>query len=201
MRILSIMRFRVALDLDGVLAETLAGFCKLYNKRHNGNLSLEKIKDWYFFFKKLGLSEESFLSYLDEVWSRWRDIPSTDPNITSYLEEITRSYPIIFDIVTCRSKKTITFVKKWLEKYRIPYNSIIVAQDSSEKLNLGYDIYIDDHPDLMRMISSNEGQSVAIFYIRPWNSSLPPMRNVFTAKNWAQISRIMKNRISNLLSE
>ena len=193
------MQFRVALDLDGVSAETMAGFCNLYNKRNGTNLTLDKIKDGYF-FKELGFSTESFISFLDEVWSSWWEIPPTDPKLTVYLEELAGLESILFDVVTCRSKETIPFARKWLEKHKIPYHSLINTENSSEKLSLEYDVYIDDNPGLMKKIASNKKQIIGIFYVRPWNSDLDSLRNVFPAKNWSQISKILRKQISIFLS-
>lgn len=188
------MKYKIALDLDGVLAELLEGFCSIYKERCKKDLSLDQIKDWDF-FEQLGFSEKELLDFLDEVWSMWRIIPPTEPDLEQYLMKLTESESVIIDIVTCRNKKTIPYVKNWLKEYKIPYRSLIIAKNVAEKLSFGYDIYIDDSPHLMKLIESNEMDAKAILYIRPWNSTFPESQNVFRAENWEQIYQILKEKI------
>jgi uncharacterized HAD superfamily protein len=186
------LKYKIALDLDGVLAELLEGFCSIYNERHKRNLSLDQINDWYF-FDQLGFSEEELLDFLDEVWSMWWIIPPTESNLKQYLLNLTESRPIIIDIVTCRNEKTTPYVKKWLKKHKIPYRSLVIAKDVAEKLSFGYDIYIDDSPHLMKLIATNNVKAKAILYVRPWNSTFSQSKNVFRAENWEQIYQILKD--------
>ena len=37
---------KIAVDLDGVLAEAMIGWCELYNDRHGQSLILEDIRAW-----------------------------------------------------------------------------------------------------------------------------------------------------------
>lgn len=191
------MKYNIALDLDGVLAELLEGFCSIYNERYKQNLSIDKINDWNF-FEQLGFSEDTLLDFLDEVWSKWWIIPPTEHNIREYLEKISQFDQITIDIVTCRSEKTIPYVRKWLKKYQIPFRSLIIAKDVNEKFLLEYDIYIDDSPHLMELIDSKNTDTIAILYIRPWNSSFRKSKNILRAENWAQIYKILIENIKSI---
>lgn len=188
------MKYNIALDLDGVLAELLEGFCSIYNERYKQNLSIDKINDWNF-FEQLGFSEDTLLDFLDEVWSKWWIIPPTEYNMREYLEKISRLDQIAIDIVTCRSEKTVPYVRKWLKKHQIPFRSLIIAKDVNEKFLLEYDIYIDDSPHLMELINSKNTDTIAILYIRPWNSSFKKSKNILRAENWAQIYQILMENI------
>ena len=188
------MKYKIALDLDGVLAELLEGFCSIYKERCKKDLSLDQIRDWDF-FEQLGFTEKELLDFLDEVWSMWWVIPPTEHGLEQYLINLTKWKSVIIDIVTCRNKKTVPFVKNWLKEYKIPHRSLIIAKNVAEKLNFGYDIYIDDSPHLMELIKSNKAGAKGILYIRPWNSNFPDSRNVFRAENWAEIYQILREKI------
>lgn len=190
------MTLKVALDLDGVLAEPLVGFFKFYKKKYNVNLTLEQVTDWNFFVK-LGLSRKKFLDILDEVWVIWESVPLTEPNVPLILKNLVKSGAIVFDIVTCRSQKTIPFVEKWLKKFLIPYDSLVRANSVDEKVSLGYDVYVDDSPRLMELIDSDGGHSKAIMYVRPWHtlSVTESYNNVSLAESWKEISELLKSSV------
>jgi 5'(3')-deoxyribonucleotidase len=179
---------RIALDLDGVLAETMDAWCKKANQEYGRALKLEDLTSWAS-WNILGISKDDFYRILDGVWSSWKEIPPTEPNIAGKVAKI-RPYGQV-DIVTGRSIRTINSVKKWLEYNKVEYDEFVRVRGWRDKVRLDYDIYIDDAPELMPLISKTL-QSWGILYDRPWNRDVVDMPRVLKAKNWDVMPELLQ---------
>lgn len=76
------------------------------------------------------------------------------------------------------------FIRQGLE-----YNELIqvTPDQKNAKLDLGYDIYIDDNPKLAEAIDNKGGHTYCILVTQPWNKDYQPKRNVMRARNWKDI--------------
>lgn len=179
---------RIALDLDGVLAETMDAWCKRANEEFGMALKLEDLTTWAS-WGVVGVSKNDFYRILDEVWDSWEEIPPTEDNISEKSSKI--RYFGQIDIVTGRSLRTVEAVKKWLEHYRVEYDHFVRVRGWRDKVYLNYDVYIDDAPELMPLISRRP-VSWGILYDRPWNRDVVDLPKVLKAKNWNDIPSLLK---------
>ena len=71
---------KIAVDLDGVLAEAMIVWCDLYNKRYGGALMLEDIRGWDV-WKVVHIPRDQFFRLLDDAWLDWEKMPPTEPDV------------------------------------------------------------------------------------------------------------------------
>jgi hypothetical protein len=64
---------RIAVDVDGVLADLAGMFLKIYREDTGVELGREFIDEWEF-WHKLSMTRQQFLRMLVRVWSRWEEI-------------------------------------------------------------------------------------------------------------------------------
>jgi uncharacterized protein len=179
---------RIAVDLDGVLAESMLVWCERANKEFGTALKLDDLDSWSS-WKKFEISKDDFYRILDESWEDWKQVPPTEPRLTSKVAQIQRFGDI--DVVTGRSKRTEEAAMSWVEHQKIRYRHFVRVAGWRDKIVLNYDVYIDDAPDLMPLVSQSP-LSWAILYDRPWNRNVPNMRKVFRAESWKQIPGFLR---------
>lgn len=156
---------RVALDVDGTLADVMPMWVKVYNEEYNKNLDYQNISQWAFWIS-LGITTREFFRIFSKAWSRWEEIQPTETNITQTIKTLNRL--CVVDIVTGRTKDTLKFVKNWLRKHQIQYQNFIAVSSWQHKIYLPYDLYIDDSPDLAQLAAHK--QKMVLLYNRPWNT-------------------------------
>ena len=179
---------RIAVDLDGVLAETMEAWCKRANEFLGTSFKLADLDTWAS-WRKLGISREQFFQFLDEAWDDWKSIPPTEPRLAEKVRKIARTGRI--DVVTGRSKESVSAAKSWLAEHKILYERFVRVPGWKDKIFLNYDVYIDDAPELMPLISRNP-RMWGILYSRPWNRTVPELRQVFRVESWTEISKLLE---------
>jgi 5'(3')-deoxyribonucleotidase len=193
----SARKLKIAVDLDGVLAETMEAWCKRANELLGTNLKLDDLDTWAS-WRKLGIDKNQFFQLLDEVWDDWENIPPTEPNLA---EKVSRIKPLgSLDVVTGRSRRTVESAKHWLKHYEIPYQRFVRVPGMLDKIYLSYDVYIDDAPELMPLISKNLNMA-GILYQRPWNQDVPDMPNISKVESWTQIPRALRQTIGDISAD
>ena len=183
----SIAKLKIAVDLDGVLAESMLVWCERANKEFGLHLSMEDLDSWSS-WKKFAISKDDFYRILDESWDEWLEIPPTETEIAEKVAQIERFGSI--DIVTGRSKRTVEAARSWVDNQEIRYSRFVRVLGWRDKILLDYDVYVDDAPDLMPMISQSP-TAWGVLYERPWNRSVREMRKVLKAKSWRQIPALL----------
>ncbi len=180
-------KLRIAVDLDGVLAETMTAWCEKANQEFGTRLKLDDLDSWASWVK-LGVSKDQFYRLLDDAWDDWEHVPPTEPRIAEKVAKIQAFGEV--DIVTGRSRRTVEGARNWLSHYKIPYGRFVRVPGVKDKVLLNYDVYIDDAPDLMRLVSRNPVKH-GILYQRPWNRDLPYMHGVSRVKGWREIPSVL----------
>ncbi len=182
---------KIAVDLDGVLAEPMSLWCKLYNEQHHTHLTLRDIKQWDV-PSLLNISNEEFYRTLDSAWMRWEEIPATEGNLSEKVSAAAKYGNI--DIVTGRSEKTVKPSITWLEHQGITFEKFVRVARIHDKVSLDYDVYVDDSPRLFnQLLSRLTGHG--ILYTRPWNRDIRENSRIYRVKNWEEIPAVL-NRLS-----
>ncbi len=181
-------RLRIAVDLDGVLAETMTAWCEKANEELGTRLKLDDIDSWASWMK-LGVTKDQFYRLLDSAWDDWENIPPTEAGLA---RKVAKLRPLgTVDIVTGRSRRTVDSARSWLEEHSIPFERFVRVSRVRDKVYLDYDVYIDDAPDLMPLISRNPVKH-GILYERPWNKDMHDMPRIFKVEKWSGIPRIIR---------
>lgn len=178
-------RLQIAVDLDGVLAESMIVWCEKVNTEFGKSIQMNDLDSWAS-WKKVSITKDDFYRILDESWEDWEQIPPTEPGISRKVAQIKKFGDL--DIVTGRSKNTEGAARSWIQHQKVPFRNFVRVQGWRNKLALGYDVYIDDAPDLMPLISRSP-LVWAVLYGRPWNRDVPRMPKVSRVKSWTQIPK------------
>src|SRR5260370_11032344 len=181
-------RLRIAVDLDGVLAETMTAWCEKANEELGTRLKLDDIDSWASWMK-LGVTKDQFYRLLDSSWDDWENVPPTETGLAGKVARIQSLGTV--DIVTGRSRRTVESARNWLEQHKIPFERFVRVPGVRDKVYLDYDVYIDDGPDLMPLISRNPVKH-GILYERPWNRYMHDMPRIFKVEKWAEIPRVIR---------
>lgn len=180
------------MDLDGVLADTVVSCCKIINKRHSKNLTAESIDRWNA-WEIAGITKDEFFRSLDEAWYDWKTIPPTEQELGEKVGRLKRLN--VVDIVTGRSPETVPYAISWLRELGIPFDTFVRSNSSMDKVNLSYDLFIDDSAELMAVLASKL-QGWGVLYLRPWNRRAPEMLRVTKVERWDEIPAVLR-RIPN----
>jgi 5'(3')-deoxyribonucleotidase len=181
-------RLRIAVDLDGVLAESMLVWCERVNKEFGMMLKMEDLDSWSP-WKKFAISKDDFYRILDESWEDWKQVPPTEPRVASKVARIEKFGDI--DVVTGRSRTTEQAAINWVQHQRIRHRHFVRVAGWRDKLVLNYDVYIDDAPDLMPLVSHSP-LSWAILYDRPWNRDVPNLPKVLRAESWSEVPGLLR---------
>jgi uncharacterized HAD superfamily protein len=178
----------IAVDLDGVLANTILTFCKIINARHSTRFEPSSFVRWKA-WEIAHIPKEEFFRTLDEAWYDWKTLPPTEPNIAEKVGQLRKLGRV--DIVTGRSPDTVAPAHSWLREHKVPFDSFVRTEGMMEKVELAYGIFIDDSPDLMGGIASTLDK-YGIVYTQPWNKDAPRMGRILRVERWDQIPPLVR---------
>lgn len=180
-------RKRVAVDVDGTLADVMPMWVKVYNEEYSMNLDYKSINKWAF-WNDLGISTSEFFRIFSKAWLRWEEIKPMEENVSENLKILHQLCSV--DVVTGRTKDTLKYVKKWLEKHQIPYDRFVAVSSWQHKIYLPYDFYIDDSPDLARLAARRK--KMILLYNQPWNTEIKEGVWVKRINNLSEAIEILK---------
>ena len=157
-------RLKVALDVDGVLADVVEVMI-LVRKNDGFDYTTEEPGEYpgpgRIF---MGLDNDQFEKMYNDVWqNRWKQIKSTVSE--GQLMEFCKKFDVT--LLTSRDdyEKTVKPLKWWLAlNYPNLKLDLIVTPKGADKSNLPYDIYIDDAPNLAQKINATEGKRLFLVY-------------------------------------
>ena len=161
---------KIALDVDGVLADVIESWIS-YNNKIRPTISKSQISEWDF-WKNHDINKFDFYNELSICWRSWENIPPTENDIASATIQLSKIGTV--DIVTARDDSTHNDVKNWLKHHKINFKNYVGVVEGVEKSKLDYDIFIDDSP-LNATSMLEKGKSV-ILYSQPWNTSFEDKR-------------------------
>lgn len=178
---------RIALDLDGVLADTMRLWVKLWKRRTGQIIEFEDLDEWDF-WKRLGISEGEFMDVMNDAWKLWKIMPPTEDSLSEKVKEIKKFGKV--DIVTARPRVTERYVLNWLRLHEIPYDEYVWIRSCRDKPSLNYDVYIDDSPLIVD--GCMRRGKLLILYDRPWNRQIRENVHVKRVKSLTQVSEILR---------
>ena len=167
---------KIALDVDGVLADVIESWL-IYSNKIRARISKDDITNWDF-WKKFKINKYDFYEELSLCWKNWNSIPPTEDNLSIITENLSNFGQV--DIVTARELSTDTFVKNWLKLHDVTYQNYVSVIDGPMKADLDYDIFIDDSP--LNAIKFLKNKKNVFLYSQPWNQHItdPNIQRIFT---------------------
>jgi len=141
------------------------------------------------FHESIGMSKKDFFKILKTAC---KEILYVQPcfEMAPYHMFLLREHHV--DIVTGSVADKKLLIQR-LEQLHIrkgyEYNELfqVTPDQKNAKLNLGYDIYIDDNPKLAEAIDNKDGYTFCVLVTQPWNKTYQPKRNVMRAYNWEDV--------------
>lgn len=177
---------RIALDFDGVMAQTMHLWCKRNNELGYTHRTIADIKQWSF-FKDFNMSVDQAFDIFHWCWRNWQKLPPLELDQWHKTRRLAEFGEI--DIVTSIEPKFNGYLLKWLDRYDIFYNNIVHKLD---KQDLEYDIYIDDSP--MNAIKMSQAGKICLLYNQPWNCGLRG-KNIIRVYNLDHAYDVIKNKL------
>jgi len=157
---------KIALDVDGVLADVIESWL-IYSNKIRPNISKDDITSWDF-WKKFNIDRYDFYTELTSCWKNWNSIPPTENNLSKFTKILSDFGQV--DIVTAREISTDSFVKNWLKLHNITYQNYVSVIDGPMKADLDYDVFIDDSP--LNTIKFLQRKKNVFLYSQPWNQHI-----------------------------
>ncbi len=166
------MGIRIAVDLDGVLSDSMGSWVRIWNSRNSfKRITVEDIREWDF-WRGLGIGREEFDSVFEEVWRGWRDLRPLEENIGAKVSRLSRLGRV--DIVSGRTPRHLPYVKSWLKLHGVRYSSLILGVTTKSRLD--HDVFIDDSP--VEALRIAETARYVLLKDQPWNRSLESNRYI-----------------------
>jgi hypothetical protein len=127
----------VSLDLEEVLADTIAQAC-----RSTDSLSRDDFETWDI---KPGYTWQVYAGVSDALWRHDPlSIPPVENDISETVDSLYQKSDRL-DIVTARLH-VHEQVERWLDEHDITYDNIVATREP--KHTLCYDLHIDDNPEM-----------------------------------------------------
>jgi len=177
---------RIALDVDGVLADVMPLWLELYNSNYGAQLTFENLTTWDFWMPA-GIPRSTFYRIFSQAWRLWRKIPPTEENLGEKVQALMRKGRV--DIVTGRSRDTVQHVKHWLSHHHITYNNFVAVPSTRSKAKLDYTIYIDDAPRVAVAVAKKGGR-IAL-YDQPWNRNVQESETIVRVMNLTEAAELV----------
>ncbi len=156
---------KVALDFDSVLSDTMIRWVEIFNEKKGTKLTKKDVVSWSF-WNDFHITMDEAFEIFKEAWSDWKNLPMTEDNIADKVKRLTNISTV--DIVTHVLESHSEYVKMWLKNNNISYENFVTIQ--GDKVNLSYDIFIDDSPNVAQK-SSQSGKD-CLLYDQPWNREI-----------------------------
>ncbi len=158
-------KIRVALDVEGVIADITTPALKIYNQVHGTSYTVDDIKDWS--FKSINAPIPEMMALFDRVWVEQSQNIKYEGD-TNLIMALTKEYAV--HIVTGRIGVDAQ-LKAWLSMAGLGSIPLITNPPIKEKTTLNYGIYIDDSPLLAKEVAetSRLPKGRMLLIDQPWN--------------------------------
>ncbi len=166
--------FKVAVDIDGTIADVHRVMLSEFNRKNGTDFSTYDIKDWG--FKSLGSSYAEMMPFYQDAWKNHHDqIPFVGK--ASMILELSKYYTVHFLTSRSNDENSITGgtekgLSEWLTLHGIDSIPVVLCPPEVSKTEFGYQIYIDDSPmfakDIEKSRTSGEGR-ILLLIDKPYN--------------------------------
>lgn len=182
------MNLRLAIDLDGVVADFNRGWTSAYNHRFGGQLAAEMVESWD---GPLALTHFEDMSAF-WAWARDVDGQSVFRHLEPYPEALEALGRLDRDghrvvIVSAKPDWAIPDTLAWLAQHRIPTREVHFTES---KFEVDADVYLDDAPAQLQELTRHRGASAAVCrYVRPWND---PVEGAHDIHGWSDLFALVR---------
>lgn len=167
---------KVSLDFDGVLADTISILLEIIEEKYDKKYQYDQVTNWGIFYNEWGIKKKHLWKLFEECTQRLCDYPVVDENANHIIFLLKREFDI--DLVTSNVGTKEDILDK-LESMGIRstyhFDEFVQLEPEDDKATLGYNIYIDDNPNLVEKIGDDQ---FLFLYDQPWNQHIENRENV-----------------------
>lgn len=167
---------RIALDIDSVLAHTHKVMDLVVKDMFGVPFHSDAVYQWdsekcLLHMYGIKLTGQEYLALFDKVWSRWQEIPPTEPYARQvYWDLVNEGHEV--DIVTyAKTDGQFDNKRKWLSFIMgigLGSKRVINSRHSAGwKYEMDYDVFIEDCPHIA--VGAWLRGKVSYLYDQPWN--------------------------------
>jgi len=180
---------RLALDVDNVLADSIASWCVKASKYLGYPVEKNEIKS-HKIVGSVPMEPVKIFGLQDQVWEDWRNLPTTEPELARRISDIRRmSIEVI--IVTSRPLRLASLIQKWLAQKAIHYDEFYPIGPYVTKASLRADALVDDSPEMVEsFVKSNR---TGFLFSQPWNRDHEPT-GAIVVKNFRDILDFLERK-------
>lgn len=172
-------RFRLGIDLDGVVADFNSGWMERYNREYGSGLKASDVVSWD------GLHTLTHFGSMEDFWgwaqlgaaSVFRDLPVFDGAIEA-MNELARDHRIV--IISSKFDWSIPDTLAWMGQHRVPAREIHFVWD---KTTVPCDVYLEDAPANVQALVTAHPNSLVCRMVRPWNG---PVEGAVDVSDWTE---------------
>jgi len=183
------LRFRIAVDVDGVLGDQVPPILSRLNAKYGINLSKEDIKDWEYPIMDTRIDVEIEKALLNQNYVLGMPVIEGAKECMLYLWQ---NHIVI--IATSRPRETENATLKWLSS-NFKFHEYCNTRGKSKKfLNAG--ILVDDNIQNVKEFS--KGIGIGLLFSQPWNQDRPSIKDligrgkVYCCNGWMNVLNIVK---------
>jgi 5'(3')-deoxyribonucleotidase len=189
----SVVPRRIAVDFDSTLADSMEVVIQLMNFKHGLTMSKNEITQWDWptmLGRKHGLAVPEELDR--DFWKIYdmfdrthlrRMVPPTDPLACASVKWLVKRGHAVH-IVTSNHADADESIRSWLFGHGLELPLTIIGRKSPhEKLDLDYDLFIDDAPALAEAATQDK-KKLVLLVPQPWNRNIAASPNVRTDFCW-----------------
>ncbi len=179
-------RMHIAVDFDGVLFDHVPYILRGF-RDHGIDLEAEGLRHWDYYqyqaVQDAGLTMPQIRRLLMAI--------ETDPHL--HREALRDNLaPIVMadwkaqghrvDVVTARDRRSEAVTRMFLERHRIPFDSLRMEA----RIKTGYDVLVDDAPHNVLMAAADGGH--ALLMDHPYNRDVPTHTNPLRVADWQDVA-------------
>jgi 5'(3')-deoxyribonucleotidase len=172
----------LALDLDGVLANSAAVYLDILNTKYRDivmakygrEMKMSDLNKWGIYEEVLGSKEEE-RKVFKEAWRRWEDIPPAEDGLDEKVRRL-GEFGIVYIVTVRHGIEDLRNVANWLVEQGIEAQGVLsvpwrVGRRGGKAEYDFFNVFIDDAPHLAeRAVAKGK---IMIVRDQPWNRDLP----------------------------
>ena len=194
--------FKIALDLDGVLADSHTVMRYILLEKYNIDVPSWMVYQWdaekaIFHLTGVKLDAREYLALFEDVWERLLDIKTTEPYVNHIARDLLEAGHDVHIVTYARTREQ--FLKKiaWVGENMKPggLQCINAFDVAGWKYEMDYDVFVEDCPHIA--VGAVRLGKIGVLYDRPWNRGVDGRSVTFKVDSLQPIGYLL-SQVENL---
>lgn len=186
----SAARLNIGIDVDGVLANQIAGVLPLIKERHDVTLTYGDITDWRLPIKDSDIAKEIVQAQENRDYVLNMRVHEGAKRVLKFLHRYNR----LIVITARQGDAATTWTAEWLRRNKLPFDEVIGGTEA-KKSDHRTDVLIDDYTgNVLEFLTNTDG--VAVLVDQPWNRERADLESFIKAGRLFVVSNLLELRIA-----